>query len=463
MDDATRRYRMKKDYEDARKKQKENPNTEESNFDQQWPLPPVEEERAKEESSAKRFDSTKEEKEFPYEDFLRQYNSDVQKQLDGMGSGYDDAALYDRLADASGKMMSIHGEEYKSGGPSALSVADRKAKDLNSRQEQQNRFVYDYLKRKQEASNPTKNMLRYMSVDVKDPVSNEFKKAVFDRQTGKYLSGGEGAFGVVKDRYENYEDYDPETKQTRTIMFDKILGKYFDTDGKPTTPKQKPPKGSATPKPLTYYDKKTNMFYQDVDGKPVAVKPGPEKRAPGGPKTPAPQKLTEGMKKAASFARRMEQAQQVIDGLEQSGFDPGGVTLGDWKNRAVSGIGLSMFADPKFQQYQAAKLAFINAVLRDETGAAIAANEKENKEKELFPQPGDDPQTVANKRAARLQALEAMRASAESAYDLTPSVPTPRVGEKQKYKVGDTVERNGKKYKLNALPSNKKENWERLP
>lgn len=70
------------------------------------------------------------------------------------------------------------------------------------------------------------------------------------------------------------------------------------------------------------------------------------------------------------------------------------------------------FVTPEFQLYDQARTNFVNAILRRESGAAIAQSEFENANKQYFPQPFDDQTTINQKRAARKLATQLMLASA---------------------------------------------------
>lgn len=61
-----------------------------------------------------------------------------------------------------------------------------------------------------------------------------------------------------------------------------------------------------------------------------------------------------------------------------------------------------------FKKYEQAKRNFINAVLRKESGAAIAESEFESANKQYFPQIGDTPDVIAQKAATRKQVTERM-------------------------------------------------------
>ena len=131
--------------------------------------------------------------------------------------------------------------------------------------------------------------------------------------------------------------------------------------------------------------------------------------------------FTEGQKRDAGFAIRMERALREIEALEDSGFDP--VNFKDaiffermpFFSELVENFGKST----KYQLYQRAMNDFTTAQLRKETGAQINDSEIVFINKSYVPQPGDDPETIAAKREARQLALAAMVGNAGKAYDKT--------------------------------------------
>jgi hypothetical protein len=78
-----------------------------------------------------------------------------------------------------------------------------------------------------------------------------------------------------------------------------------------------------------------------------------------------------------------------------------------------------VFNSPKFKQYERAKIDFSTAQLRQETGAVINESEIDWIDRTYFPQFGDDPQTLLDKRQARRDALAAMKGQAGKAYERT--------------------------------------------
>ena len=66
----------------------------------------------------------------------------------------------------------------------------------------------------------------------------------------------------------------------------------------------------------------------------------------------------------------------------------------------------------------AAKTDFITAVLRKESGAAISVSEFEKEDRKYFPQPGEGPEVIEQKRKARERALQSMIAQSGPAYEV---------------------------------------------
>ena len=125
---------------------------------------------------------------------------------------------------------------------------------------------------------------------------------------------------------------------------------------------------------------------------------------PGGPADPtvrgnkAP--LNDVQSKALQFGTRMQAAGSVLDGLAAKGVDQPGLI-----KRAADAVGLGSAANwtqsGEQQQVEQAQRDFINAVLRRESGAAIADSEFANARQQYFPQVGDSPEVIAQKRKNR--------------------------------------------------------------
>ena len=111
--------------------------------------------------------------------------------------------------------------------------------------------------------------------------------------------------------------------------------------------------------------------------------------------------LTEGQGKAAAFGLRSEEADKIINSIGRDGaVQPGmikrmGEAVPFIRRRALDGA--EFHANPEQQQIEQAQRNFINAVLRRESGAVISPEEFDNARKQYFPQPGDEPASIAQK------------------------------------------------------------------
>ena len=115
-------------------------------------------------------------------------------------------------------------------------------------------------------------------------------------------------------------------------------------------------------------------------------------------------KLTEGQTNALTFGGRMQSSGQILNQVESQGTD---LYQSLVQNIPIAG---NYLLSPEYQSYSQAKRDFINAVLRKESGAAIAASEFDNADKQYFPQPGDSDQVISQKRANRELATKLMMA-----------------------------------------------------
>lgn len=140
--------------------------------------------------------------------------------------------------------------------------------------------------------------------------------------------------------------------------------------------------------------------------------------------------LTEGQSNAVTYGMRMKQADQILRPLEQAGIKDTGLI-----RSGVSGVlgatpfigeALARGSDNIFntlpsilgglsEDQQAviqARVNFITAVLRKESGASISPTEFATAEKNYFPAPGDSEKIVKQKQAAREAAIRGMKISA---------------------------------------------------
>lgn len=117
--------------------------------------------------------------------------------------------------------------------------------------------------------------------------------------------------------------------------------------------------------------------------------------------------LTVDAAKNTGFLIRAQESGSVLDALEGEGTNLGARL----KGAVPFGLGNYMQSE-EYQQFDQARRDFINAVLRRESGAVIADSEFANAEVQYFPQPGDTPGVIAQKRRNRENAIEGMAVGA---------------------------------------------------
>jgi len=133
---------------------------------------------------------------------------------------------------------------------------------------------------------------------------------------------------------------------------------------------------------------------------------------------------TESQANAATFATRMAEAEQLLTPLEQSG-----VSTADIGERAAAGVPLvgNYLTSGEFKQYNQAASDWVRAKLRKESGAVIGEEEMEREIKTYFPQPGDTPSVIEQKRKARETAMVGFANAARPGFKL-PELPKSETG-----------------------------------
>ncbi|MBS0529759.1 MAG: hypothetical protein JSS22_10265 [Proteobacteria bacterium] len=134
-------------------------------------------------------------------------------------------------------------------------------------------------------------------------------------------------------------------------------------------------------------------------------------------------KMTQDQGKAATMTDRMADANTVLTKNENINDTKAGYAGGVLANVPVPGVGkfsdtslYNYFASPARQQNIQAQRNFVNAVLRQESGAAINQSEFENAQRQYFPQPGDTSQVIEQKRQNRIRAMQGMAREAGPRY-----------------------------------------------
>jgi hypothetical protein len=125
--------------------------------------------------------------------------------------------------------------------------------------------------------------------------------------------------------------------------------------------------------------------------------------------------LNEAQGNSVAYGIRMKEANSIVDKLASEGTERSAVGagaqygIGGIVNALPSALG---GANPQQQQFQQAKLNFITAVLRKESGAAIGQDEFEREDQKYFRQVGDSDAVAAQKKQARQTAIKAMEIQA---------------------------------------------------
>lgn len=175
---------------------------------------------------------------------------------------------------------------------------------------------------------------------------------------------------------------------------------------------------AAGRQPLSRIDfeqaKKGTETIYGPDGQPIL------QRGPAGSGKPP----TEGQLAGAGYLQRMIGAQSVLDELVAKGVQSIPVA----KSLAMDTRAESYVLNPDEQRLAQAQRDWVRAKLRKESGAVIAAEEMASEITTYFPQPGDSPEVIAQKREARLRAERQMEIGSGSAAPLAGDLSAPAPG-----------------------------------
>lgn len=157
---------------------------------------------------------------------------------------------------------------------------------------------------------------------------------------------------------------------------------------------------------------------KEADGVFVAVDKRSGKATPitvGGKPLESGKPLNEAQANSVAYGLRMKEANSTIEKLASEGTERSAIGagaqygIGGIVNALPSALG---GANPQQQQFQQAKLNFITAILRKESGAAIGQDEFEREDQKYFRQVGDSDAVAAQKKQARQTAIKAMEIQA---------------------------------------------------
>lgn len=143
----------------------------------------------------------------------------------------------------------------------------------------------------------------------------------------------------------------------------------------------------------------------------------------------ADRQLTDSQAKANLFGSRMQEADRILREMEGK-YSPMAVNskMAAAEMPVIGGtagyIGNLMLTESG-QQAEQAQRDFVNAVLRRESGAVISPQEFANAQKQYFPQQGDTPKTLEQKRRNRQIAIEGLMAEVPTDRRGVPSLANP--------------------------------------
>lgn len=152
------------------------------------------------------------------------------------------------------------------------------------------------------------------------------------------------------------------------------------------------------------------------------VKSASDPKAPRHGSDPELKQATAEQIGSASFGRRAQDSSAIVDELESKGYK----ATSRWRGvrNAIPG---NLATNPLDESYEQAQREFIASILRKESGGAITDQEFQEYGKIYFPQPGQGPEIVAQKRAARKRASESLieQAGQKAAAQITNKPFTP--------------------------------------
>lgn len=239
---------------------------------------------------------------------------------------------------------------------------------------------------------------------MKMAVEHKLKSANQERfEPAKLPDGRDGQRSTVTGKIEAFpEGRGPMAVAPGTALFDTRTNQpIYTAPAKPEAPTTRTIKQADGSEVAVQWDPKIQSWSPlsaPEGGNAVGVKSANPYALPGKP--------TEEQGKAAGFATRMVQGHNIINQLEAAAVD-------NWEAiKARIPGGANFIISEQKQLLEQGKRNYINSILRRESGAVISPEEFANADKQYFPQPGDSPAVVAQKRANREVSIEGVMGSA---------------------------------------------------
>ena len=138
---------------------------------------------------------------------------------------------------------------------------------------------------------------------------------------------------------------------------------------------------------------------------------------------------TEFQGKSAAFGLRADEADKILSSLD---YSPAAInaktSVAEWPiiGGALGAATNKLALNESDQKAEQSQRDFINAVLRQESGAAIADSEFDNARKQYFPQPGDSQAVIAQKARTRQLSIQGLKNNAGRAAMTASPAPVAR-------------------------------------
>lgn len=116
--------------------------------------------------------------------------------------------------------------------------------------------------------------------------------------------------------------------------------------------------------------------------------------------------------KAGAFGQRAMDANNQLESIINSGFDPTSASAATQRSSLFPGA----LMGENSKLIDQAERNFINSILRRESGASISKPEFANAELQYFPRMGDTPEVLAQKAANRLRSIEGLKLESQGAW-----------------------------------------------
>lgn len=164
-----------------------------------------------------------------------------------------------------------------------------------------------------------------------------------------------------------------------------------------------------------------SMSFHEGEAGPVAFNPrtgvAMPVTTPTGAQLLGGKPLTETQGKATGFASRASEADQIINTVGAGGnIKPSLIKAGAEAIPLIGGaLGTAanvIAPSAQQQQIEQAQRNFVNAILRQESGASISPSEFANAQRQYFPQVGDEAEVIKQKAANRQTAINALKVQA---------------------------------------------------